>query len=78
MLNIVLPDTLESAITEAAHRSGLSINEYITVVCEEALSLEIDRIRVNSYLEGTPAISHEKADAWLTDLASGKRTECPR
>jgi hypothetical protein len=78
MLTIVLPEQLENAITAAAQRSGLSINEYMTAVCTDALSLEIDRARVDSYLEGTPAISHERAMAWLTDLANGKRTECPR
>jgi len=78
MLTIVLPDALETAVTDAAHRSGLSINEYVTTVCSDALSLEIDRARVDSYLEGTPAISHERAMAWLSDLANGIRTECPR
>ncbi len=78
MLNIVLPEALENEVTAAAQRNGLSINEYMTVICSDALSLEIDRARVDSYLAGTPAISHERAKAWLADLSEGKRTECPK
>ena len=78
MLTVVLPDALESAVTAAAHRSGLTVDDYLAAVCADALSLEIDRARVDSYLNGTPAVSHEHARAWLSDLAKGKRTECPR
>lgn len=78
MLTVVLPDALETAVTAAAHRTGLSINDYLASVCADALSLEIDRARVDSYLAGTPAVSHDRARSWLTDLAAGNRTECPR
>ena len=78
MLTVVLPEALETAVTAAARRTGLSIDDYLTVVCAEALSLEIDRTRVDSFLAGTPAISHDRARSWLTDLAEGNRTECPR
>ena len=78
MLTIVLPESLENEVTAAAQRSGMSINEYMTIICSDALSLEIDRARVDSYLAGTPGISNERAKAWLTELSEGKRTECPR
>lgn len=78
MLTIDLPDTLETAITAAARRTGLSISDYLAAVCADALSLEVDRARVDSYLSGTLAISHDRARSWLTDLAAGSRTECPR
>jgi len=78
MLTVVLPDVLETAVTAAAHRSGLSIDDYLASVCADALSLEIDRARVDSFLAGTPAISHDRARSWLADLAEGNRTECPR
>lgn len=78
MLTIALPNELESAVAAAARRTGLSIDDYLTSVCADALSLEIDRARVDSYLAGTEAISHERANAWLSDLAAGNRTECPR
>jgi hypothetical protein len=58
MLTVVLPDALETAVTAAAHRTGLSIDDYLAAVCADALSLEIDRARVDSFLAGTPAISH--------------------
>jgi hypothetical protein len=78
MLTVVLPDALETAVTAAAHRTGLSIDDYLAAVFADALSLEIDRARVDSYLAGTPAVSHDRARSWLTDLAAGNRTECPR
>ena len=78
MLTIVLPDALEAAVTAAAHRTGMSIDDYLAAVCADALSLEIDRARVDSYLAGTKMIPHERANSWLTDLAGGNRTECPR
>jgi hypothetical protein len=78
MLTVVLPEALETAVTAAAHRTGLSIDDYLAAVCADALSLEIDRSRVDSYLSGTPAVSHDRARAWLTDLAAGNRTQCPR
>jgi hypothetical protein len=77
MLTVVLPDALETAVAAAAHRTGLSIDDYLTAVCADALSLEIDRTRVDSFLAGTSAISHDRARSWLTDLAEGNRTECP-
>ena len=78
MLTVVLPDDLETAIKAAARRNGLSIDDYLAAVCADALSLEIDRARVDSYLSGTPAITHDRVRTWLTDLAEGNRTECPR
>lgn len=78
MLTVALPDELESAVINAARRSGQSVDEYLAAVCADALSLEIDRARLDSYLAGTPAISHDVARGWLTELAAGNRTECPR
>ncbi|KVC59195.1 hypothetical protein WT92_16705 [Burkholderia stagnalis] len=78
MLTVALPVELESAIVTAAHRSGQSVDEYVATVCADALSLEMDRARLDSYLSGTPGVQHERARAWLDELASGKRTECPR
>jgi hypothetical protein len=77
MLTIALPDGLETAVTAAAHRTGLSVDDYLAAVCADALSLEIDRARVDSYLAGTAAVAHERANAWLDDLAAGTRSECP-
>ncbi len=48
----------------------------VTVVLPEAL--EIDRARVDSWLAGVPAVSHDRAREWLLDLAAGRRTPCPR
>jgi hypothetical protein len=78
MLTVALPDSLEVAIIAAARRSGQSVDEYLTAVCADALSLEIDRARVDSYLAGTPAVGHQQARAWLEDLAAGNRTAYPR
>lgn len=78
MLSINLPEALETAVTTAAHRAGQSLEDYLAVLCADALSLEIDRARVDSYLAGTPAVSHDHARSWLSDLAAGNRTECPR
>ena len=78
MLTVVLPEALETAVTAAAHRTGMSVDDYLAAVCADALSLEIDRARVDSYLAGAPAVSHERARSWLSDLAAGNRTECPR
>jgi hypothetical protein len=78
MLTVTLPDTVEAALLDAAQRSGQSVSEYLTVMCADMLSLEVDRARLDSYLAGAPAISHERARAWLADLAAGNRTECPK
>jgi hypothetical protein len=78
MLTIALPDALEAAIVAAARRAGQSVDDYLAAVCADALSLEIDRARLDSYLAGTKAISHEDARGWLADLAAGHRSECPR
>lgn len=78
MLTITLPEALESAVIDAARRSGLSVNDYVSALCADALSLEIDRARLDSYLAGTQGISHERAQGWLEDLAAGNRTDCPR
>jgi len=77
MLTVALPDALESAVVAAAKRLGLSLDDYLAAVCADALSLEIDRARVDSYLAGTAPVSHKDARAWLADLAEGHRTECP-
>lgn len=78
MLTVALPEALEAAVIAAARRSGQTLDDYLTAVCADALSLEIDRARVDSYLAGTKAVSHDEARAWLNDLAAGKRSECPR
>ena len=78
MLTVALPDELEAAVVTAAHRSGQSVDEYVAGVFADALSLEIDRSRLDSFLSGTPGVAHERARAWLSDLADGKRAECPR
>ncbi|TAL93883.1 MAG: hypothetical protein EPN73_20370 [Paraburkholderia sp.] len=78
MLTVSLPNELESAVLTAARRSGQSVDEYVAAVFSDALSLEIDRSRLDSFLSGTPGVSQERARAWLSDLADGKRSECPR
>ena len=78
MLTVALPDALEAAVVAAARRSGQSVDDYMAIVCADALSLEIDRARLDSYLAGTQGIGQEEARAWLADLAAGRRTECPR
>lgn len=78
MLTVNLTDSLESAVIAAAHRAGMSVDDYLSAVCADALSLEIDRARLDSYLAGAPAISHERAQVWLADLVAGNRAECPR
>ncbi len=77
MLTVVLPAELETAVTAAAHRTGLTIDDYLAMACSNALALEVDRARVDSFLAGEPAVSHECARAWLMDLAAGHRTPCP-
>ncbi len=78
MLTVVLPAELETAVTAAAHRTGLTIDDYLAMACSNALALEVDRARLDSFLAGEPAVSHERARAWLMDLAAGNRTPCPR
>lgn len=78
MLTINLPEALESAVASAAERAGLTIDAYLTSVCADALSLEIDRSRVNSYLTDAQGVSHATAKTWFDELAAGKRTPCPR
>ncbi len=73
MLTITLPEELESAVIDAARRSGLSVNDYVSAVFADALSLEIDRARLDSYLSGTQGVSHKRAQAWLENLAAGNR-----
>ena len=77
MLTVTLPDELEAQMLAAASRKGLSVEEYLAVLCKEALSLEVDRERLRSYRSGTPGVSQDRADAWLSDLAAGKWSECP-
>ena len=78
MITVTLSAELEAALIQTASRKGLSLDDYLAEVCKEALSLEIDRQRLQSYRDGTAGISKERADAWLSDLAAGKRSECPR
>lgn len=78
MLTVVLPDELEAAVTAAARRSGLSLDDYLAAIFADALSLEIDRARLDSYLAGMPGVPHEHVRMWLSDLAAENRTECPR
>ncbi|MGA9991600.1 MAG: hypothetical protein WBP86_04620 [Thiobacillaceae bacterium] len=78
MFTISFSQQLESEIIAAARRAGMPLDEYLAIVCADALSLEIDRARLDSYLAGTPGVLHEKAQGWLADLAAGNRTECPR
>jgi hypothetical protein len=78
MLTIVLPENLESAVVAAARRSGQTVDDYLAAVCADALSLEVDRARRDSYLAGTPGVGHDRVRGWLADLSAGNRTECPR
>jgi hypothetical protein len=79
MITVTLSDELEAAVIEAASRKGLSLDDYVAVVCKEALSLEVDRQRLQAYRDGDlDGVSQERADAWLADLAAGKWSECPR
>jgi len=77
MLTVALPDDLEAAVVTAAHRSGQSLEEYVASVFADALSLEVDRSRVDSYLSGVAGVAHERVRGWLDDLANGKRSQCP-
>jgi hypothetical protein len=78
MITVQLSTELEAAVIAAAGRHGQSVDDYLASVCAEALLLERDRARVQSYRDGKPAVSHERADAWLAELAAGKRSTCPR
>ena len=78
MLTIALPDGLETVVIAAASRAGQTVDDYLAIVCADALSLDIDRARLDSYLAGVPGVPHENARAWLSGLAEGERTECPR
>ncbi len=78
MIELTLPIELEAAVVLAAQRSDLSVDDYLASVCADALSLEIDRARLDSFLTGTPGVSDERAQAWLDELAAGNRTACPR
>jgi hypothetical protein len=78
MITVTLSDELEAEVIQAAGRKGLSLDDYLAEICKEALSVEVDRQRLQSYRDGTPGVSQERADAWLSDLAAGKRSECPR
>lgn len=50
MLTVSLADMLESAVIAAAHRAGMTVDDYVAAACADALSLEIDRARLDSYL----------------------------
>jgi hypothetical protein len=45
------------------------------MACADALALEVDRSRVDSFLAGVPAVPHERAREWLMDLAAGNRSD---
>ena len=79
MITLTLSDELEAAVIEAAGRKGLSVDDFIAAVCKDALSLEVDRQRLQAYRDGgVQGVSQERADAWLSDLAAGKWSEWPR
>lgn len=78
MITVQLSAEMEAAVIAAAGRHGQSVDDYLTTVCAEALLLEQDRARVQSYRDGEPAVSHQRADAWLAELAAGNRSACPR
>lgn len=79
MITLTLSDELEAALIEAAGRKGLSVDDFIAALCRDALSLEVDRQRLQAYRDGdVTGVSKERADAWLSDLAAGKWSECPR
>lgn len=79
MITLTLSDELEAALIEAASRKGLSVDDFIAAVCKDALSLEVDRQRLQAYRDSdVTGVSKERADAWLSDLAAGKWSECPR
>lgn len=79
MITLTLSDELEAALIEAAGRKGLSVDDFIAAVCRDALSLEVDRQRLQAYRDSdVTGVSKERADAWLSDLAAGKWSECPR
>lgn len=78
MLTVALPDELEAAVVTAARRSGQSVDEYSAAVLADTLSLEVDRLRLDSFLSGASGVAHERARVWLSDLANGKRAEYPR
>jgi hypothetical protein len=52
MLTVARPEALETAMVEVARRSGQSVDDYLAAVCADALSLEIDRARLDSSLAG--------------------------
>ena len=69
MLAATLLAELETAVLATAHRTILSVDDYLAMACTDALALEVDRARVDSYLAGEPAVPHERAREWLMDLA---------
>ncbi|HJV03045.1 MAG TPA: hypothetical protein VJ752_21080 [Burkholderiaceae bacterium] len=78
MITVQLSADLEAAVISAAGRHGLSVDAYLATVCTQALMLEQDRARVQSFVAGEPGVAHDRADAWLAELAAGKRSACPR
>ena len=79
MITLTMSDELEAAVIEADGRRGLSVEDFIAAVCKDALSLEVDRQRLQVYRDGAvTGVSQERADTWLSDLAAGKWSECPR
>ena len=79
MITLTMSDELEAAVIEAAGRIGLSVGDFIAAACKDALSLEVDRQRLQAYRDGeVSGVSQERADTWLADLAAGKWSECPR
>lgn len=74
MITLTMSDELEAAVIEAAGRKGLSVDDFIASVCKDALSLEVDRQRLQAYLDGDVAgVSQKRADAWLANLAAAGR-----
>ena len=79
MITLTMSDELEAAVIDAAGRKGLSVDGFIEAICKDALSLEVDRQRLQAYLDGdVEGVSQKRADAWLSDLAAGKWSACPR
>ena len=63
---MVLLDDLEAAAVTAAHRPGQSLEEYVASVFSNALSLDEDRSRVDSYRSDVRGVAHERIAIGLT------------
>lgn len=77
-MTITLPEPLEQSVRAAADRAGLTLDAYLAAVCEDALTLEIDRARLTAWRDGQPGVAHERAREWLATLAAGGSAPAPR